>query len=457
MSDATASPVQFNATAPFEERRQSPRSKMTKIVYMNLEAENGGILLDISLSGLSFQLAGPLAVENQVSFRLLAEGIEDIEVLADVAWLDENRRRGGLRFGQLPEKVLDRIRVWVGETPAPITRARDRAPLCAAKPLSLTQVSKPALSRPSLISELIPYSLTREPSRLDLPHVVSTESNLGVLANPLRSAPNLRPLNTAHHLQFTAQPERHLGTIALAVFVSLSAAAGAFVFANRHKAGELLIHLGELVSGDSSRQFTDARPVPASGTSSFPSPGPSDRDAPQAASAQTASNRDAAESAIAAASTLDVDRPEEQSNSDLKDNEVLPGPSPSITDQSSRTVTSSSPSPSESATNTGELRRGSSSKSPRADAGHTELVLAQRYLRGSIVPKDRDMAAHLLWVAVGEGNPQAELELADLYLRSDGVSSKNCAQARILLNDSSNNGNIEAGQQLAKLRDYGCR
>ena len=41
----------------------------------------------------------------------------------------------------------------------------------------------------------------------------------------------------------------------------------------------------------------------------------------------------------------------------------------------------------------------------RQDDGHTELALARQYLRGSTVPKDRDMAAHLLWVAVGDGNP----------------------------------------------------
>jgi TPR repeat protein len=91
------------------------------------------------------------------------------------------------------------------------------------------------------------------------------------------------------------------------------------------------------------------------------------------------------------------------------------------------------------------------------DDGHTELALAQRYLRGTSVPQDRDMAAHLLWVAVGDGNPQAELELADLYLRTDGVPAKNCAQARILLSASSDSGNLEAGEKLARLRDYGCR
>ncbi len=67
------------------------------------------------------------------------------------------------------------------------------------------------------------------------------------------------------------------------------------------------------------------------------------------------------------------------------------------------------------------------------------------------------MAAHLLWVAVGRGNTEAELELADLYLRGEGIPRKNCEQARILLIAASNSGNPVADQKLAELRDYGCR
>ena len=102
VSDTTTTPVHFEA-APREERRLAPRSKMVEIIYMNMQAENGGILLDISASGLGFQLASSMATERAISFRLSAEGIEDLEISAEVAWLDDDRKRGGLRFGQLPE------------------------------------------------------------------------------------------------------------------------------------------------------------------------------------------------------------------------------------------------------------------------------------------------------------------------------------------------------------------
>jgi len=93
---------------------------------------------------------------------------------------------------------------------------------------------------------------------------------------------------------------------------------------------------------------------------------------------------------------------------------------------------------------------------PLRDDGHTELVLAQQYLRGAGGREDRATATDLLWVAVGKGNTEAEIELASLYLPGDDGSGKNCEQARILLRAASNNGNSIAGQKLATLPVYGC-
>ena len=89
--------------------------------------------------------------------------------------------------------------------------------------------------------------------------------------------------------------------------------------------------------------------------------------------------------------------------------------------------------------------------------GKTELALAHDYLARASSPKDRDVGMKLLWVAVGDGNTQAELELASLYVRGEDGSGKNCIQARILLRAAYNSGNLVAGQRLAELPDYGCR
>ena len=48
------------------------------------------------------------------------------------------------------------------------------------------------------------------------------------------------------------------------------------------------------------------------------------------------------------------------------------------------------------------------------------------------------------------------MELADLYLRGEGVA-RNCAQARVLLSVASEKGNTEAMQKLGELNRTGCR
>ena len=118
VTDATANPA-HSELEPREERRLSPRSRMTEIVYVNMQAENGGILLDISASGFGFQVASPIAAEREIKFRFSAEGIEDLEITANIAWLDGDRKRGGVKFDQLPEKVRTALTNGLGSRRRP--------------------------------------------------------------------------------------------------------------------------------------------------------------------------------------------------------------------------------------------------------------------------------------------------------------------------------------------------
>ena len=65
-------------------------------------------------------------------------------------------------------------------------------------------------------------------------------------------------------------------------------------------------------------------------------------------------------------------------------------------------------------------------------------------------------AAKLLWSAVSEGNVAAETQLADLYLRGNGVA-KSCVQGRVLLTAAAKKGNIDAQHRLSELQRTGCR
>jgi len=60
-----------------------------------------------------------------------------------------------------------------------------------------------------------------------------------------------------------------------------------------------------------------------------------------------------------------------------------------------------------------------------------------------------------LWKAVAKRNAEATLLLSDIFLRGDGVS-KNCDQARVLLDAAASNGNKGAAERLRHLQAFGC-
>lgn len=61
-----------------------------------------------------------------------------------------------------------------------------------------------------------------------------------------------------------------------------------------------------------------------------------------------------------------------------------------------------------------------------------------------------------LWSEVSAGSIAAEVVLAELYVRGDGVP-RNCEQARVLLKAAAKSGDLQAAQDLRTLKQNGCR
>ena len=105
---------------------------------------------------------------------------------------------------------------------------------------------------------------------------------------------------------------------------------------------------------------------------------------------------------------------------------------------------------------TNQTDQASETATPRANPapsnGAQELTIAQGYLNS----RDSAAAAPWLWKAFGDHNSKAALLLSDLYLRGDGVS-KNCDQARVLLDAAARKGLVQAGERLRHLDAFGCR
>jgi hypothetical protein len=89
--------------------------------------------------------------------------------------------------------------------------------------------------------------------------------------------------------------------------------------------------------------------------------------------------------------------------------------------------------------------------------GAEELAMAQRFLNGGNgQARDAREASKWLWKAMAKHNGSAMVVLADLFLRGDGVS-KNCDQARVLLDSAALRGVAGAGQRLRNLQAFGCQ
>ncbi len=77
------------------------------------------------------------------------------------------------------------------------------------------------------------------------------------------------------------------------------------------------------------------------------------------------------------------------------------------------------------------------------------------YRQSPNAAQGRSAKAMRLWSSVASGNSSAEVDLARLYLSGEGVS-RNCEQAKVLLQAAAKGGSVEAQQQLKKLRTSGC-
>lgn len=109
------------------ERRQTQRRIVENLTYINLEPGNGGMILNISEGGLGFCAAVSLQKRGMIHFRLSEPELQ-IEADAEVAWTDETRRKGGVRFANLSPEARRQIHNWINR-PTPVRVDRWCAPV----------------------------------------------------------------------------------------------------------------------------------------------------------------------------------------------------------------------------------------------------------------------------------------------------------------------------------------
>lgn len=110
--------------------------KVNGLAYVNLDPDNGGVILNISEGGLCFQSTAPIQRTGIIRFwfsyghsridpdvgptrkdEAETRGVSRfIEVGSKLAWTDQTRKKGGLRFTNLPPDAREQIRNWMRQT-----------------------------------------------------------------------------------------------------------------------------------------------------------------------------------------------------------------------------------------------------------------------------------------------------------------------------------------------------
>lgn len=94
-------------------RRSQPRFALRSLAYVRLENNNGGIIRDLTESGIALQAVSPLKPGDDVAlhFDLFSPRVR-IESRARVAWADESGQ-AGVSFTDLSPRVRRAVRDWM--------------------------------------------------------------------------------------------------------------------------------------------------------------------------------------------------------------------------------------------------------------------------------------------------------------------------------------------------------
>jgi hypothetical protein len=108
------------------ERRQNPRTTIAGHAYVNIEPNNGGIVLNVSDGGLCFHSFDPVQRNGAIRFWF-ANHNRRIEAFGTLAWTDETHK-GGMRFTALPAEAREQIRSWMSQSTTPNATGEGTAP-----------------------------------------------------------------------------------------------------------------------------------------------------------------------------------------------------------------------------------------------------------------------------------------------------------------------------------------
>ena len=101
------------------ERRHIPRTTMEKLAPIQIEPNNGGIVLNVSGEGLCFHSIAAVEKNGPLRFSLLEQN-RRIAACGQLAWTDEMQKVGGVRFTTLTAEASEQVQNWISQPAAPL-------------------------------------------------------------------------------------------------------------------------------------------------------------------------------------------------------------------------------------------------------------------------------------------------------------------------------------------------
>jgi len=394
--------------------------KLDQLVYVELQARNGGMMLTVSEEGFTFRAVTSVRPSGRIPFSFIIHGNEKLEGYGEIKWTKDDGKVAGLQFTDISTEFLNALRKWLAEFSAPDVRSSAKARTDNAFDLDhSSRMESPETSAPE---QLVENGLRREfglnfgqSLSSGMPQNYATQASASDTSTPV--LPRSTHILTDWEYPDGVPPPRSQGNgVVIAAVVACFLLLAVLLYSFREPIGRSLISLGQKISApseSSQAQSADAskpaeevqRPAPA--TSGKPdNPVSSGADKSPQTQAPTTTGGDKSE---------DVQPPANR--------QKAAAPPPNVEPQ----FRDERPAP-------------SAEEAPARNA------------RSQIPAED----ARTLWSAVGQGNTSAEVTLAKLYLIGGGGVPKNCDQARVLLRAAAKKGNGEAIAKLSQITRQGC-
>lgn len=493
------------------ERRNHARRVLYSPEYLDMGADNGGVVVNLSEGGLAFQAVGPVAPHCDIPLSFSLGPGYRIDVKARVVWVNSNGKLGGAAFGKLSKDSQSLIREWLGKPEvehesenAVITSAAAREAQDGASEGPLPLDAHTSAIATQMPEERLPEEMAARNGIL-LP---SVEINPDLAASPLpadtkRGMPSspsepTEPVARGTHLPAPAPTEKQARTplqpaqlnrersksSSYSVAPSISAwshngspsttrtpgltsplRSAENIFARspsrfepeRRRRGLVALAIIAIVIAAGAVVAFYARTHRQQIGNKISQIGNTIAGSPAAARTTTAPqvNSSAANPNEAPASSQIPIPPRAASQP--------PAPSPTKPTDSATQTTGSQPPNSTSGATKAPISKGqppvsspkttpSNSSNASPALGQAEYQRAENYLNGKGVSQDSAQAAEWFWRSLEAGNTDAAVPLADLYLAGNGVS-RSCTQARILLDTAAQKNNTIAIKKLAELPD----